>query len=311
MPVDISSWKCLDSIFFHIIWHCSGPCSLSLCLFFFFFPPLRLVLWSTRREVGGVTVVVVVWAHLLHQLVVSAVEGDEDADHFEGFGAQPGHVALGLLLRAALRGVVGTQWVPGAFLHLFVLHPTVEQLGFFGLQGRLLLLLLVMVVVLLVRLVDLELHSLGGRNKSHGNVALTGWIVSKVDAEGAVTVIHNFACDEEVQLHCLDVRMEIAPAEHLLKFSSLDDGASFRPWSRVTGGWGVVKPFPMLLLRVRLSFVVVQIHRGEVLFAVEALRQQTANGHGLAAFIPVGLHFGFWVISQVGTWRVSARNLED
>lgn len=53
--------------------------------------------------------VVVVWAHLLHQLVVSAVEGDEDADHFEGFGAQPGHVALGLLLRAALRGVVGTQ----------------------------------------------------------------------------------------------------------------------------------------------------------------------------------------------------------
>lgn len=53
--------------------------------------------------------VVVVWAHLLHQLVVSAVEGDEDADDFEGFGAQPGHVALGLFLRAALRGVVGTQ----------------------------------------------------------------------------------------------------------------------------------------------------------------------------------------------------------
>lgn len=49
----------------------------------------------------------------------------------------------------------------------------------------------------------------------------------------------------------------------------------------------------MLLLRVSVSFVVVQIHGGEVLFAVEALRQQTANGHVLAAFIPVGLHFGF------------------
>lgn len=53
--------------------------------------------------------------------------------------------------------------------------------------------------------------------------------MSKVDAEGAVTVIHNFAGDEEVQLHRLDVRMEITPAEHLLKLSSLDDGASFRP----------------------------------------------------------------------------------
>lgn len=53
--------------------------------------------------------VVVVWTHLLHQLVVGAVEGDEDADDLEGLGAQPGHVALGLLLRAALRGVMGTQ----------------------------------------------------------------------------------------------------------------------------------------------------------------------------------------------------------
>lgn len=53
--------------------------------------------------------VVVIWTHLLHQLVVGAVEGDEDADDFKGLGAQPGHVALRLLLRAALRGVVGTQ----------------------------------------------------------------------------------------------------------------------------------------------------------------------------------------------------------
>lgn len=113
--------------------------------------------------------VVVVGTHLLHQLVVGAVEGDEDADDFEGLGAQPGHVALGLLLWAALRRVVGAQGILGALLHLFVLHPAVEQLGVLGLEGRLLLLLLLLVKVveLLGLLVDLELHGLRRRDESH------------------------------------------------------------------------------------------------------------------------------------------------
>lgn len=144
--------------------------------------------------------VVVVRADLLHQLVVGAVEGDEDADDLERFGAQPGHVALRLLLRAALRRVVGAQRVPGALLHLLVLHPAVEQLGVFGFQSRLLLLVVVMLVEVLLLLLrmDLELHRLRRGNEPHRNVALAGGVVPEIDAEGAVAVIHYFPGDEEV-----------------------------------------------------------------------------------------------------------------
>lgn len=189
----------------------------------------RLVGRSPGGEVGGVAVVVVIWTHLLHQLVVGAVEGDEDANDFEGLGAQPGDVALGLLLRAALRGVVGTQRRPGALLHLFILHPAVEKLGVLGLQGRLLL----VVMELLVLLVDLELHSFGRRNESYGHVALTGRIVAEVDAERPVAVINDFTSDEKVELHGLNIGMEVAPTEHLLEFAGLDDGPPFRSGSRV------------------------------------------------------------------------------
>lgn len=250
-------------------------------------------MWSPGREVGGVTVVVVVWTDLLHQLVVSAVEGDEYTDDFEGFRAQPGYVALGLLLWAALRWIVGTQWVPGALLYLFILNPAVEQLSVFGLQGC--LLLLVMVVVLLM-LVDLELHCFGWRDESHWHVTLAGWVVPEVDTKRAIAVVNNFTSDEKVELYCLDVGMEISPTKHLLKLPRLDNGSSFGPWSRVAGAWSVVKPAPLLLFGERVCFVVVQIHRGEILFAVETLRKQAADGESPATLSPVGLHFGFWAI---------------
>lgn len=179
--------------------------------------------------------VVVVGTHLLHQLVVGAVEGDEDTDDFEGFGAEPGHMALGLLLGAALGWVVSAQRRPGALLHLLVLHTAIEELGLFGLQrGLLLLLLVVLVVVLLVRL-DLELHGLGRRDKTYGNVTLTGGIVSEVYAERPVAVIDYFAGDEKVELDGLDVGMEVPPAKHLLELAGLDDGPPFGPGARVTG----------------------------------------------------------------------------
>ena len=62
--------------------------------------------------------VVVVGAHLLHQFIVHAVEGDVDADDLEGFGAQPGHVALRLLLVARLGRVEVAQRVARTSLHL-------------------------------------------------------------------------------------------------------------------------------------------------------------------------------------------------
>lgn len=83
---------------------------------------------SAGGEVGSVTVVVVVWAHFLHQFVVSAVEGNEDADNFKRFGAQPGDVALSLLLVAGLRWVKVAEGVLGTFLDLLILYAAIEGL---------------------------------------------------------------------------------------------------------------------------------------------------------------------------------------
>lgn len=83
---------------------------------------------SARGEVGSVTVVVVVRADFLHQFIVSAVEGNENADDFERFGAEPGDVALGLLLVACLGWVEVTECVLSTLLHLLVFYAAVEGL---------------------------------------------------------------------------------------------------------------------------------------------------------------------------------------
>lgn len=53
--------------------------------------------------------VVVVRANLLDQTVVRTVEGNVDTDDLERLGANPGHVALNLLLEAGLGWVVVAQ----------------------------------------------------------------------------------------------------------------------------------------------------------------------------------------------------------
>ncbi len=45
---------------------------------------------TSSCEVRMFALKVVVRTDLLHKLVVDAKEGDEDADDFEGFGAEPG-----------------------------------------------------------------------------------------------------------------------------------------------------------------------------------------------------------------------------
>lgn len=121
-------------------------------------------------------------------------------------------------------------------------------------------------------------------------------------------MINDFTSDEKVELHRLNVRMEIAPTKHLLELASLDDGPPFCPGSRVTWIWNIVKPAPLLLFREGVCIVIVQIQRCEVFFAIEVLRQQTADGEGLAAFGPVGLHFRLWALY---TWWISTGNLKE
>lgn len=49
---------------------------------------------------------VVVWTNFLHQSVISACEGDEDAYNLKGFGADPGCLGLGVFRVAGLPRVV-------------------------------------------------------------------------------------------------------------------------------------------------------------------------------------------------------------
>lgn len=81
---------------------------------------------SSRGGIGRVTVVVVVGTNLLNQFVVHAVEGYIDAYHFERFGAQPGHVALRLLLVAHFGRVKIAQSSLLVAVRFLVLNATVE-----------------------------------------------------------------------------------------------------------------------------------------------------------------------------------------
>lgn len=176
-----------------------------------------LVRWATARSSCGgvrrVTVVVVVRTNLLHQFIVYTVEAYIDADDFEGFRAQPGHVALHLLLVAHLGRVVATQGRLLVAVRFLILYATVERFGVFGLQRGL--------------LGDLKLHHLGGRHQADRHVPQTRGVVAKVNAERAVPVVHDLPRDQHVEFYSLDVGVEVSPPEHFFELASLDDGPAF------------------------------------------------------------------------------------
>lgn len=157
--------------------------------------------------------VVVVRTYLLHQFIVYTVKGYIDAYDFKGFRAQPGHVALRLLLIAHLGWVEVAQRSLLVAVRLLVLDATVERFGFFGLQRGL--------------LGDLKLHHLGGRHQAHRHVPQARGVVAEVNAKGAVPVVHNLPRDEQVEFDSLDVGVEVPPTEHLFELASLDDGPAF------------------------------------------------------------------------------------
>lgn len=157
--------------------------------------------------------VIVVGAYLLHQFIVNTVKGYIDAYDFEGFGAQPGHVALRLFLIAHLGGVEAAQGSLLVAIRLLVLDATVEGFGVFGLQRGL--------------LGDLKLHHLGGRHQADRHVPQPRGVVAEVDAKRAVPVVHDLPRDQQVEFDSLDIGVEVPPSEHLFKFPSLDDGPAF------------------------------------------------------------------------------------
>lgn len=159
---------------------------------------------------------VVVRTDLLHQLVIDAEEGDEDADDFEGFGAEPGRVRLGVLGEAGLRRVVQAGFGLLGAVRLLVLHATVEGFDVFGVDGGLLRRVeLDLRVKRVLLLENLELHHLGRRNDADRHVPETGGVVAEVDGERPVDVVHDLAGHQQAELERLDVEVEVAPAEDL------------------------------------------------------------------------------------------------
>lgn len=138
-----------------------------------------------------------IWTDLLNQPVVGAVEGHIDADHLEGPGAHPGDVALRLLLGTGLGRVVVAQHHLLVALRLLVVHPAVERLGFFGVDHTLAL--------------QVELHLFDRRHQADGHVAHACGVVTEVDPQRAVPVIHDLSHDQQVQFDSFDVGVEVSP----------------------------------------------------------------------------------------------------
>lgn len=72
----------------------------------------------------------------------------------------------------------------------------------------------------------------------------------EVDAERAISMIHDLAGDQQVKPHRLDIGIEVSPTKHLLELAGLNNGPAFDP-----GAGGVrfeqvaTQHFPELLFR--------------------------------------------------------------
>lgn len=189
---------------------------ISIVSFFFSFQ-FSLTYLSKVRVL---TLEVVVRTHFLNQLVIDAEERDEDADHLEGFGTEPGSVGLGVLCEAGLRWIVQAGFGLLGSVGFLILHPTVKGLCLFGvdggLVGRLDLDVLLGVGVQLLLLEDLKLHNFGWWHNTDRHVPQAGRVMAEVNSERPIDVVHNLPCHQQAELHGLDVEVEVSPAEDLL-----------------------------------------------------------------------------------------------
>lgn len=119
---------------------------------------------------------VVVRTHFLNQLVIDAKEGNENADHFERFGAEPGSVGLGVLCEAGLGRVIQAGFGFLGPVGFLVLHTAVKGLCLFRVDGGLVGLLDqdVLLGEHLLLLEDLKLHHFGRRHDADGHIAQAG-----------------------------------------------------------------------------------------------------------------------------------------
>lgn len=122
-------------------------------------------------------------------------------------------MALRLLLIAHLGWIKAAQGSLLVAIRLLIFNATVERFGVFGLHCGL--------------LGDLKLHHLGRWNQAHRHIPQTCGVVAEVNAKGAVPMVHNLSCDQQVEFDSLDIGVEVSPTKHLFEFASLDDGSAF------------------------------------------------------------------------------------
>lgn len=125
--------------------------------------------------------VVVVGTHFLDEPIVEAVEGDIDTDDLEWFGANPRNLALCVVEETGFGRIVGAESSFLCFVHFLVLHPAVEDLGFFRLNEDLLL--------------EVKLHRLVGWHQADGDVPMPCGVVPEEDVDSAIPVVNHFPGD--------------------------------------------------------------------------------------------------------------------
>lgn len=181
---------------------------------------------------------VVVRTNFLYQPVVCARECDEDAYNLEGFGTDPCSLGLGVFWVAGLARVVHAGLGFLGPVGSLVLDPTVE----FTHHHHVLLLFLLVgkgsarglwrvlelghhiwnqdwvfgVSALSCRVKNAPSYSFGRRDNADRYVSQTGWVMTEVDTERAVDVVHDFPRHQEAELHRLHIKVKITPAQNLL-----------------------------------------------------------------------------------------------
>lgn len=201
---------------------------------------------SAGGQVRRLAVVVVVGTDLLHQFVIDAVESDVNADDFEGFGTQPGDMALGLLLVADLGRVKVAQGSFFSAVCFLVLDAAVEGLGLLGLQRGLWR--------------WFKLDHFGRWHQADRNIPQTRGVMPEINAEGPIAVIDDFPRDQEVQLYSFDVGVEVAPSKHFLEFPSFYYRSAFSSCQRFLNLRDVGQPIPKVFYAVRVGHLAVFQH---------------------------------------------------
>lgn len=141
---------------------------------------------------------VVVRTHFLNQLIIDAEERDEDADHLEGFGTEPGSVGLGVLREAGLRRIVQAGFGLLGSIGFLILHPAVKGLCLLWVNGGLpaLMDLDVLLSVGVHMLEDFKLHHFGGWHDTDRHVPQARRVVAEENSERPIDVIHNLPCHQ-------------------------------------------------------------------------------------------------------------------